>query len=108
MNMDFGPWFYNYYRYLKGNRDGKESFNSTRFIDTMERFQKVKDLFNLQPYGIVGNTSGFEKLIDLMTRSNYTFEDINDVGMFCFEFDRAMRIDTPFCPNIYEEKSTRV
>lgn len=33
-----------------------------------------------------------------------TFEDINDVGMFCFEFDRAMRIDTPFCPNIYEEK----
>ena len=76
MNMDFGPWFYNYYRYLKGNRDGKESFNSTRFIDTMERFQKVKDLFNLQPYGIVGNTSGFEKLIDLMTRSNYTFEDM--------------------------------
>lgn len=78
MNMDFGPWFYNYYRYLKGKRDGKESFNSTRFIDTMERFRKVTELFNSQPYGIVGNTSGFEKLIDLMTRSNYTFEDIND------------------------------
>lgn len=78
MNMDFKPWFYKYYRYLTGNRNGKTTYNSTRFIDAIERYSKVESLEEYQPYGVVGNTTGMDKLIDLLTKSNYSFEDIND------------------------------
>lgn len=78
MNMKYNPWFYEYYKYLQGNRNGISTYNSTRYIDAFERYQKVSDLMENQPYGIVGNNHGFEKLIDLLSKSNYTFEDIND------------------------------
>lgn len=78
MNMNYNPWFYKYYRYLKGKRNGVESYNSTRYIDAFERYSKVESLLQDQPYGIVSTTKGFERLIDLLTKSNYTFEDIND------------------------------
>ena len=78
MNMDYKPWFYKYYRYLTGNRNGSTTYNSTRFIDAIQRYSKVSELESEQPYGVVGNTSGFDKLIDLLTKSNYSFEDIND------------------------------
>lgn len=76
--MDFKPWFYKYYRYLTGNRNGSTTYNSTRFIDAIQRYSKVSELESEQPYGVVGNTSGLDKLIDLLTKSNYSFEDIND------------------------------
>lgn len=78
MNMKYNPWFNEYYRYTKGKRDGIETYNSTRYVDAFERYSKVSDLKGLQQYGIVGNNRGFDKLIELLSKSNYTFEDIND------------------------------
>ena len=76
--MDYKPWFYKYYRYLTGNRNGTTTYNSTRFIDAIQRYSKVESLEREQPYGVVGNVTGFDKLIDLLTKSNYSFEDVND------------------------------
>lgn len=78
MNMKYNPWFSKYYKYLKGKLNGNEHYNDTRFVNTMDRLSKVTSLLNFQEYGIVGNKNGFDKLINLLSRSNYTFEDIND------------------------------
>ena len=82
MKINYGNWFYNQYKYLKGNRDGVVTFNDTKWESIIKRYEglvsSMSDLLNEQPYGVVGNRYGFDKLINLMTRSNYTFEDIND------------------------------
>ena len=81
MIMNYNKWFYEQHRYLTGIRDGKESYNDTKAIDVGERYKTLIDmssqLLSEQPFGVVGNNAGFDRLIDLMSRSNYTFEDIN-------------------------------
>lgn len=82
MIMNYNNWFYNYHKYFTGNRDGKVSFNDTKWITMNERYKKLVDmsseLLSQQPYAVMGNNRGFDKLLDLMARSNYTFEDINE------------------------------
>lgn len=79
--MNYNAWFHNQHRYHKGSRDGVEGFNDTKWANINERFRKLIDmeseLLTEQPFMVNGNNTGFDKLIDLMGRSNYTFEDLD-------------------------------
>lgn len=81
MIMNYKNWFYNQYKYLYGNRDGKETFNDTKWININERYKKLlelnSNLLNKQPYDVIGNNNAMNQLIDLMVKSNYTFEDLD-------------------------------
>lgn len=81
LKINYRDWFYNQYKYLKGSRKGKESFNDTKWINMVERYQTLVDmgssLLNEQPFGVVGNNYGFDQLLELMGRSNYSFDDIH-------------------------------
>lgn len=82
MSSNFPNWFYEQHKYLTGSRDGEDSYNDTKWVNINKRFktlmEKRSQLLNEQPFGVVGNDRGFDKLIDLLSRSNYTFDDIND------------------------------
>ena len=78
--MNYKNWFFNQYKYLSGKRGNKESFNDTKWIDMFKRYRYLEEeseLITQQPYGVMGNEYGFDKLIELMSLSNYSFEDIN-------------------------------
>lgn len=81
MKIQYGNWFDKQYRYLKGNRNGVITFNDTKYENIVKRYSYLEStmstLLNEQPYGVMGNRYGFDKLINLISRSNYTFEDIN-------------------------------
>jgi len=82
MIMNYNKWVFNQHNYLSGIRNDKESFNDTKWVDMNKRYKTLlnlqSELLDKQPFGVVSNNVGFEKLIDLMSKSNYTFEDIND------------------------------
>ena len=79
MKMNYKNWFYEQYKYLQGNRDGVNTYNDTKWVDINTRYKNLIDmnseLLSKQSFGIIGNNKGFDKLIDLMSRSNYTFDD---------------------------------
>lgn len=81
MIMNYNDWFYEQHKYLTGNRDGVRSFNDTKWVDMNKRLRTLIDmgssLLGEQPFGVVGNNTGFDKLMDLIGRSNYSFEDLN-------------------------------
>lgn len=81
MIMNYNKWFYKQHEYLKNIRDGKYGFNDTKWITINNRYQKLIDmnseLLTEQPFLVYGNNAGFDKLLDLMGRSNYTFEDLD-------------------------------
>ena len=81
MKMNYKNWFYEQYKYLQGNRDGVNTYNDTKWVDINTRYKNLIDmnseLLSKQSFGIIGNNKGFDKLIDLMSRSNYTFDDVN-------------------------------
>ncbi len=80
--MNYGAWFYNQHRYRKNSRGTIESFNDTKWATINERLTKLIDmgssLLEEQPFMVNGNQMAFRKLIDLMGRSNYTFDDLDD------------------------------
>ena len=82
--MNYNNWFYQQHKYSTGSRNnGKTTtFNDTKWVDINNRYKTLlkmnSQLLSDQPYGVIGNNTGFDKLIDLMTRSNYTFDDIDD------------------------------
>lgn len=80
--MNYNSWFHNQHRYRTGIRDGHTSFNDTKWVNINDRHKILTDLqselLTQQPFSVIGNNNGFDKLIDLMGRSNYTFEDINE------------------------------
>ena len=81
MIMNYNEWFHQYHKYLTGERDGVETFNDTKWKYINDRYQTLIDLssqlISKQPYGVVGNYTGFRQLTELMEQSNYTFEDLN-------------------------------
>ena len=81
MIMNYNKWFYKQHEYLKNIRDGKYGFNDTKWITINNRYQKLIDmnseLLTEQPFLVYGNNAGFDKLLDLIGRSNYTFEDLD-------------------------------
>lgn len=82
MKINYNDWFNRQYNYLIGNRKGIKTYNDTKWVNINKRYKKLinieSELLNDQPFGVVGNNTGFNKLIDLMGKSNYTFNDIND------------------------------
>ena len=81
MQINYNEWLLLYHKYLTGKRDGKTSFNDTTWNTINERMTTLIDLnsqlLNKQPYGVIGNYTGFQQLTDLMEASNYTFEDLD-------------------------------
>ena len=54
-----------------------KTFNDTKWATFKEQQSVLGDSLN-QPFGIVGNENGMNRLINLMRQSNYTFDDIHD------------------------------
>ena len=83
MKMPFHEWFYRTHVYLQNyGKNGLVDYNDTKQVPMSDRFNKLveleSELFAEQPFGVIANRRGFNKLIDLLEKSNYTFEDIND------------------------------
>ena len=83
MKMPFHEWFYRTHAYLQNSgKNGFVDYNDTKHVPMSDRFDKLvkleSELFAEQPYGVISNRRGFNKLIDLLESSNYTFDDIND------------------------------
>lgn len=83
MKMNYNSWFYRTHAYLQNaGKNGLVDYNDTKQVPMSDRFNKLveleSELFAEQPFGVIANRRGFNKLIDLLEKSNYTFEDIND------------------------------
>ena len=78
MKINYNNWFYEFYKYTTGIR----GTNDTSWKDIQQRYQTLikmrATLLEQQPYSVLGNERGFEKLLDLMSKSNYQFQDVND------------------------------
>ena len=75
LKMNYNNWFFNQYKYLKG-KDG--AYNDTKWVNAVERYKALEGLettlFEEQPFGLMSNNDGIDKLLELLGRSNYTFE----------------------------------
>lgn len=71
--INYNNWFYESHKY----RENDKTFNDTKWATFKEQQSKLIDSSN-QPFGIVGNENGLNRLIDLMNQSNYTFDDIHE------------------------------
>lgn len=71
--INYNDWFYSSHKYRRNNK----TFNDTKWATFKEQQSVLGDSLN-QPFGIVGNENGMNRLIDLMRQSNYTFDDIHD------------------------------
>lgn len=82
MKINYNNWFYNYNKYIPTNdRGDKKSYNDTSWVSIMKRIKALEsagDDFITQPLGISGTERGFSHLLDLMVKSNYSFNDIDD------------------------------
>ena len=82
MPINYNTWFYEYHKYLKGTKPGNDEYNDTKWVELGKRYQTLIDIGSRilinQPYGVIGNHYAFERLIELLGRSNYTFGDINE------------------------------
>lgn len=81
MQINYHDWFLKSHRYLTGIRDGVTTYNDTKWVSMNKRLETLiqlnSDLIKYQPYNVVGNYTAFKRLMDLMERSNYTFEDMD-------------------------------
>ena len=88
MKMNFNNWFYEFHNYSK--RD------DTSWVNLTDRYRHLQEihstLLQQQPYGIIGNQYGFEKLFELLSESNYDIKDIDDSMVKTYEtsLHRAM------------------
>ena len=83
MKMNYNSWFYRTHAYLQNaGKNGLVDYNDTKYVPMSDRFNKLveleSELFSEQPFGVIANKRGFNKLIDLLEKSNYTIDDIND------------------------------
>ena len=94
--INYEDWFYKYHKYIKGNRDGLITYNDTKWKTINDRIlplvEAQSSLIEDQPFAVVGNSYGIDKLMNLMQDSNYTFDDINDalVETYKFNYKNAM------------------
>lgn len=82
MKANYNAWFYDQHKYRKSKRDNVESYNDTKWVKDYDRFKTLVDmeseLLNEQPDLVRANNKGFDMLLDLLGRSNYTFEDLSE------------------------------
>ena len=82
MINNYDKWFYEQYKYLTGQRDNVQTYNDTKWMDIIKRYKRLNDLHSelpqQQPFGVIGNEYAFDQFIQLLSRSNYTFEDLNE------------------------------
>ena len=75
--INYPKWFYDQYKYLSI----KDTHIDTKWVGFVDRYKKLIDmsssLMEQQPFGVVGNNYGFDQLLQLMTKSNYSFDDLN-------------------------------
>ena len=81
MQINYHDWFLKSHQYLTGTRDGVTTYNDTKWYTLNERMKTLidlnSDLIKYQPYQVVGNYTAFKRLMDLLEKSNYTFEDMD-------------------------------
>lgn len=91
MHINYNRWFYDYHKYLKGTRNGNTTFNDTKWKYIGERYQTLIDLsshiLHDQPYNVIGNDYAFNRLLELLNNSNYTFEDVNESLIKAYKFN---------------------
>ena len=94
--INYNDWFYKYHHYVKGNRNGLITYNDTKWKNINDRllplFESQSSLIDEQPFAVVGNNVGIDKLLNLMQDSNYTFGDVNDalVETYKMNYQNAM------------------
>ena len=96
MKLNFNTWFYEYHQYLKNSRNGMIDFNDTKWKNINQRLMTLielesESLIN-QPYGVISNEYGFDRLIELLDKSNYSFKDLDDslVDTYRISYENAM------------------
>lgn len=82
MKANYNEWFHKYNQYIETkNRGNVKGYNDTSWIDIMKRIKVLEsagnELYN-QPSGVAGTERGFSHLLDLMAKSNYSFNDIDE------------------------------
>ena len=94
--INYNDWFYKYHHYVKGNRNGLITYNDTKWKNINDRLlpllESQSTLIDEQPFAVVGNNVGIDKLLNLMQDSNYTFGDVNDalVETYKMNYQNAM------------------
>ncbi len=85
MKINYNQWFYEFNNYIHGHR----GYNDDSWIDIGKRYKNLielnSQLMKEQPFGVVGNRTGFDKLINLVTKSNYRFNEIDDALLKTYE-----------------------
>ena len=96
MKINYNSWFYKYHRYLTGVRNGVVGYNDTKWKNMNQVMENLinleSDIIQEQPFGVVSNYNGFDKLIDLMDKSDYTFQDLDSalIDTYKMSFENAM------------------
>lgn len=96
MKLNFNKWFYDYHQYLENSRNGIIDFNDTKWKNINQRLSKLieleSDLLSEQPFGVISNEYGFDRLIELIDKSNYTFQDLDEalVDTYKMSYENAM------------------
>lgn len=82
MRINYNSWFYEQHRYLQGSKDGYTSYNDTKWNNIFRRMKTLVDLqsqlIHEQPFSVVANYAGMNRLVGLLDKTDYTFQDIND------------------------------
>ena len=93
MKMNYNKWFYSYHKYLKGEDN---EYLDTKWKNINQRMKTLidlnSDIINEQSFGVISNYTGFDKLIDLLDKSDYTFQDLNKalIDTYKMSFENAM------------------
>jgi len=81
MKMNYNDWFYEFHKYFTAY--------DTSWVDIGNRYKRLQEthseLLQQQPFGIMGNKYGFEKLMELLSKSNYSFKDVDDAMVKTYE-----------------------
>ena len=82
MKANYNEWFYKYNQYIATKDQGvMKDYNDTSWVNIMTRIKQLESVGNAlvtQPFGVAGTERGFAHLLDLMVKSNYSFNDIDD------------------------------
>ena len=96
MKINYNKWFYEYHKYLKGSRNGVIGYNDTKWKNINQIMERLINLnssiIEEQPFGVVSNYGGFDRLTSLLDESDYTFNDLNEslIDSYRMSYENAM------------------